>query len=293
MSRIKRLVRPEINSMNWKTAVTLLLTTVAGLTMAANAAVPAANPQALAPVDVVESEVAMAVAAKPEKESVKPVARKKEDVVVPALIDFEKKGCRPEYPRSALRNELQGRTTLAVTIAKSGRVAEVKVIGSSGHETLDDAVKTQLLSGSCKVTPGTINGVIQKTTKQVQYLWKLDADDRAKKRQSTLVSTPEKSNALAVKNDDASIDFNLPGCKPEYPRASRRNEETGTTRLNVHVTEAGAISGVDVLVSSGFRGLDNAVRTQLLQGLCKVQPAVQDGKVVAASMNVAYVWRLD
>ncbi|MBI3713260.1 MAG: M56 family metallopeptidase, partial [Burkholderiales bacterium] len=52
MSRIKRLVRPEDHSMNWKTAVTLIAATVAGFTLAANAAVPAASPQVAAPVEI-------------------------------------------------------------------------------------------------------------------------------------------------------------------------------------------------------------------------------------------------
>lgn len=287
MSRIKRLVRPEINSMNWKTAVTLLMTTIAGLTMAANAAVPAASPPVSAPVDSVESEVAMAVAAEPEKASAKPVVRKKEDVVVPAFIDFEKQGCRPEYPRSALRNELQGRTTLAVTIAKNGRVSEAMVLRSSGHDALDNAVKNQLLSPACKMKAGTVNGVPQKLTTQVQYVWMLDGIDSKKKAQM------EPAVQEALQNQRARVDFELLGCKPEYPRASLKNAEAGTTHMNIRVTETGAISEVNILESSGFRGLDNSVRNQLLLGQCKAQPAVQDGKAIASIANIKYIWKLD
>lgn len=293
MSRIKRLVRPEINSMNWKTAVTLLLTTIAGLTMAANAAVPAASPPASAPVELVESEVAMAVSLEPEKETVKSIAAKKADVVIAARIDFEKQGCRPEYPRVALRNELQGATRLAVAITKNGDVAAVKIVKSSGHEVLDEAVKSQLLSGACKMTPGKVNGELQKTTAHVMYVWKLDGDDRVKKSQSESLEKTAQGVKQSSQNQVARVDFELQGCKPEYPRASLRNAETGTTQLNIRVTETGAISEVNILASSGFRGLDNAVRNQLLLGQCKAQPAVHDGRVVASNTNIKYVWKLN
>ncbi len=287
MSRIKRLVRPEIHSMNWKTAVTLVASTVAGFTLAANAAVPVVSPQTIAPADFVETEVAVAAAAMPEKETTKPVVRKNTDVVVPARIDFEKQGCRPEYPRSALRNEHQGTTSLAVTIAKNGRVAGVKVLRSSGYDSLDNAVKNQLLSPACKMQAGTVNGVPQKLTTQVQYVWRLDGDD---KKQKTQVEIADKATE---QNQPAGVNFELPGCRPEYPRASLRNEETGTTHLSLHVNETGAISEVKILKSSGFRGLDNAVRNQLLLGQCKAQPAVEGGKMVASNANIQYLWKLD
>lgn len=283
MSRIKRLVRPEDHSMNWKTAVTLIATTIAGFTLAANAATPVASPQV--------AEAAMVATAIPEKEAINPVENKGEDVVISAHIDFEKKGCRPEYPRAALASKLRGITTLAVIIAKSGEVAEVKVLKSSGHEILDDAVKTKLLSGSCRVTPGTINGAIQKTTTQVQYVWMLDTDDSAKKNQLALAqgTAPTKPSTFRP----AKINFDAPGCKPEYPRASLRNEEQGITKLDVHITETGAIDHVQVLRSSKFEGLDNAVREQLLKGSCIAKPALNDGKSVASNAMVTYLWKLD
>lgn len=287
MSRIKRLVRPEIHSMNWKTAVTLVASTVAGFTLAANAAVPVVSPQTIAPADFVETEVAVAAAEMPEKETTQAVVPKKADVLVRARIDFEKDGCKPEYPRVALRNELTGISTLAVTIAKSGKVAQVKVIRSSGHEVLDNAVKDKLLSGACTQTPGTINGVAQATTTRVQYLWRLDVSDKKQKTQL------ESAGTATEQNQPAGVNFELPGCRPEYPRASLRNEETGTTHLSLHVNEVGAISEVKILKSSGFRGLDNAVRNQLLLGQCKAQPAVEGGKMVASNANIQYLWKLD
>lgn len=291
MSRIKRLVRPEINSMNWKTAVTLLLTTVAGLTMAANAAVPAVSPQASAPVELAESEVAMAVSLEPEKEIAKPAVSKKEDVVVRGRIDFEKPACRPEYPRSALRDELTGTTTLAVTISAAGNATQVKVIKSSGHVILDEAVKKPLLNPACVMQPGTVNGVAKQSVSQVQYVWRLDNDDKAKKNQLPLAqgTTPTVQSNIRP----AKINFDAPGCKPVYPRSSLRNEEQGVTNLSVHISDSGVINDVQVLKSSGFIVLDESVREHLLKGQCRAKPAAQGGKSVASITTVQYIWKLD
>ena len=89
------------------------------------------------------------------------------------------------------------------------------------------------------------------------------------------------------------IDFNVAGCKPEYPRASLRNEETGTVVLSVLIGADGAVSEVKIDKSSGFRGLDNAVRAQLMSGSCKYKPGTVDGKPQPTWTKVHYVWKLD
>ncbi|MFZ6846569.1 energy transducer TonB, partial [Undibacterium sp. RuTC16W] len=89
------------------------------------------------------------------------------------------------------------------------------------------------------------------------------------------------------------IDFNVPGCKPEYPRASLRNEETGTVVLLVAIGADGNVNDVKIEKSSGFRGLDNAVRSQLMSGACKNKPGTVDGKPQATTTKVQYVWKLD
>jgi protein TonB len=94
--------------------------------------------------------------------------------IVPAVINFEQAGCKPEYPRASLRNEETGTVVLSVVTGADGSVTEVKIDKSSGFRGLDNAVRTQLLSGSCKNKPGTVDGKPQATTTKVQYVWKLD-----------------------------------------------------------------------------------------------------------------------
>ena len=111
------------------------------------------------------------------------------------------------------------------------------------------------------------------------------------KTQQTAPSEPAKATGPVTV--PGVIDFNVAGCKPEYPRASLRNEETGTVVLSVLIGADGAVSEVKIDKSSGFRGLDNAVRAQLMSGSCKNKPGTVDGKPQPTWTKVQYVWKLD
>lgn len=192
MLRIKRLVRPEVQSINWKTAVTAVGVATVCIGFAANAAMPnyviegeklssksiSSSPIIESLVDATPTEVSIVDAEKlsevADNASNKSAKSNKKDVVKTAYIDFAKEGCRPEYPRAALRKELQGVSALKVRISATGAIQDVTIVKSSGHEELDDAVKNQLMSGKCINKPGTINGKPQQTTTRVDYLWKLD-----------------------------------------------------------------------------------------------------------------------
>ncbi|MDO8653279.1 MAG: energy transducer TonB [Undibacterium sp.] len=93
---------------------------------------------------------------------------------VPGVIDFKQAGCKPEYPRASLRNEETGTVGLSVLIGADGSIAEVKIDKSSGFRGLDNAVKAQLMSGTCKNKPGTVDGKPQPTWTKVNYVWSLE-----------------------------------------------------------------------------------------------------------------------
>lgn len=89
------------------------------------------------------------------------------------------------------------------------------------------------------------------------------------------------------------INFATPACKPDYPRAALRHEQQGTVDLAVQVDVDGSISAVEVLKSSSFPLLDNAVRDRLLAGYCKGEPGTVDGKAQVSRAKVRYVWKLN
>ena len=112
------------------------------------------------------------------------------------------------------------------------------------------------------------------------------------KTQAVAPETP-KAAAVGPVTVAGVIDFNAEGCKPVYPRASLRNEEAGTVVMSVLIGADGSVSEVKIDKSSGFRGLDNAVRAQLMSGSCKNKPGTVDGKPQQTWTKVQYVWRID
>ncbi|MYN07483.1 energy transducer TonB [Pseudoduganella aquatica] len=99
------------------------------------------------------------------------VAPTRAPVHVAAVVDAA--NCaKPDYPKSALRNGDSGAVTLALLIGTDGRVADSKIVKSSGFRDLDRAAQVGL--GLCRFKPGTIDGVPQQSWTRMQYVWNLD-----------------------------------------------------------------------------------------------------------------------
>lgn len=79
--------------------------------------------------------------------------------------------------------------------------------------------------------------------------------------------------------------------KPEYPRKSLRNEETGTVTLQFLIGLDGRVVESKIDKSSGSRDLDNAARAAL--SLCKFKPGTVDGKPQQSWTKMQYVWKLE
>lgn len=79
--------------------------------------------------------------------------------------------------------------------------------------------------------------------------------------------------------------------KPEWPKASLRNEETGTVTLSFLIGVDGRVTDSKVLKSSGFRDLDKAAVSGISK--CKFKPGLTDGKPEQAWMQMQYVWILE
>lgn len=94
--------------------------------------------------------------------------------IKPAVINFAKQGCSPEYPREALKIEAQGALELSILVSKTGKIIDVKVTKSSSHELLDNAVRDTLLNGICEAKPGTRNGEPTESNIKIGYVWKLE-----------------------------------------------------------------------------------------------------------------------
>jgi TonB family protein len=84
-------------------------------------------------------------------------------------------------------------------------------------------------------------------------------------------------------------------CAPtadDYPEASRRLNETGTTRVSFTVSPGGRLTAFGVVRSSGHLRLDFAALIKLAG--CRFQSAtLEDGTPTSATLEVEYVWKLE
>jgi protein TonB len=79
-------------------------------------------------------------------------------------------------------------------------------------------------------------------------------------------------------------------CKPNIPKASIRNGESGTVKLQLLVNVNGFISKAKVLETSGFRDLDRAAMIGFLG--CKAKPVLKDGAPAETWIDMQYTFKV-
>lgn len=114
----------------------------------------------------VNSEIAKTAAPAPA-----PAPAPAKSVHVAAVVDFST-CAKPEWPKASLRNEETGVVTLSFLIGIDGRVAESKIVKSSGFRELDKAAVNGI--SKCVFKPGTTDGKPEASSMQMQYVWTLE-----------------------------------------------------------------------------------------------------------------------
>ncbi|MFZ6766019.1 M56 family metallopeptidase [Undibacterium sp. Di26W] len=159
MSRIKRLVKPEVSTINWKAALAILGITTSCLAVYAQANVPVAAVAIVASTEISQQVMDAAKLANERDGDKKPI------------IDF--KDCRPEYPRASIRREETGVVQTSVLVASDGQILKAKVDRSTGFPDLDNAVTSALENCAVKAIPGQVKGENAMLWVKLQYVWKL------------------------------------------------------------------------------------------------------------------------
>ena len=143
MTRIKRLVRPDTQALNWKAAIPVL-GLAATLLSACASTVPVAE-HARMPLD-------------------------QESVKERAVVEFS--SCsKPVWPAESLKNGNTGAVTLAFLIGTDGKVKDSAVRKSSGFAPLDEAARVGI--EKCSFKPATVNGKPVEDWMMMQYVWTL------------------------------------------------------------------------------------------------------------------------
>jgi D-alanyl-D-alanine endopeptidase (penicillin-binding protein 7) len=141
MARIRRLVRPAPQALDWRAAIPVL-----GLILAC-----AASAHALATRDA----PTIATTAGPTR---------------PAIADFS--SCtKPQYPQADIAAGHEGTVTVNFRIDASGFVTDSTIVGSSGYASMDEAARSAL--HRCRFAPALRNGQPVSTWQPVQYIWTL------------------------------------------------------------------------------------------------------------------------
>ncbi len=94
--------------------------------------------------------------------------------------------------------------------------------------------------------------------------------------------------APAQTDRSAPTIVNYCACRPTYPKAAWRNEETGTVHIALEIGADGKYIGGEIRKSSGFRDLDRATLSALSK--CTFAAGRRDGKPVASSLIQTYRW---
>jgi D-alanyl-D-alanine endopeptidase (penicillin-binding protein 7) len=139
MARIRRLLRPSAQALNWKAAIPVL-----GLAVvcAASAHAPAGQRSTGTAAGLTRA----------------------------AIADF--KTCRkPEYPRADIDAGHQGTVKLGFMISASGAVTDSSITGSSGYPSMDEAARSAL--AKCHFRPALKDGKPLAQWTQVMYVWTL------------------------------------------------------------------------------------------------------------------------
>ena len=153
MARIRRLLRPGEQLVDWTAALPVL-----GLALAC-----ALGAHALKPAPA-STSVSAAAPAGVRPGTLHGLSRG-------PVADFST-CAKPEYPHADLRAGHQGTTTLAFLVEADGRVADSKVSRSSGYATMDEASRAAI--AECRFRPATVDGRAVAQWAKVQYVWTLE-----------------------------------------------------------------------------------------------------------------------
>ena len=136
MERIKHLLRPAPQALNWKAVIPMLGVALACMSIYAEAT------------------------------AADKAARKTQ-----AVVDFS--SCaKPVWPDGAIAAQRTGTVTLSFLVGADGKAKQSKVRKSSGHPDLDEASRTGI--EKCTFKPATLAGKPVEAITRMQYVWTLE-----------------------------------------------------------------------------------------------------------------------
>ena len=191
--------------------------------------------------------------------------------LLPPKISIEEESCQLSMERPPAIGRSPGLLLLSYMASVNGGLQSTQVAISSGDETFDREVQARLKTCRFLANPQT------------------RPDDQLQ----GLVAVPLRLSSAHEPNLKAAI-IDLKKCAPtknQYPAASARNGEQGTTTIRFHVKADDRLERAEIASTSGYPVLD-ATAVYLLSR-CQFSAATSStGERIPSTLNVEYVWRL-
>lgn len=161
-------------------------------------------------------------------------------------------------------------------------------LSSGATKKADDTLSRAMLINKnlgIRIPPeivGTINELVGKYRSEGQLQEAAALEIKRKE-----ISDDWPSSAWFAKKPE--IDFSV--CRPKYPTTALKYDLQGLVKTTVEVDIDGTPLAINVVKSSGWQVLDDALTSVIAQ--CNARPAARDGSPIRDSITIAYQWKID
>ncbi len=170
------------------------------------------------------------------------------------------------YPREAIAAGMQGTTTIAFTITVQGTVENVRVVGTSGYDLLDQTAV--MCAKAWRYSPAIAAGG------PIAVPWKAQV--------GFLLNRDDGSHPIAIGAPHV--------CTAKYPADAKAAHAEGRTEVSFVIGADGGVKNIAVTKSSGHKSLDSAFVACV--ETWRYTPAQKDGKPVEMPWQAAMAWTL-
>ena len=188
-----------------------------------------------------------------------------------------------KYPEEAYKNDIQGRVILQFTIAKDGKVKNVKVLRSSGSQLLDDEA-VRVVSMSPQWEPGKHNGKKVDVVFTFPVVFKLQGEESAAGAPMAFAEVEQKPS---FQSGEANAFTKWVFGQLKYPEEAIKQQVEGRVTLQFTIAKDGKVKDITVARSSGSQILDDeAVR------IVSMSPQWEPGKHTGEPVDVIFTFPL-
>ena len=158
---------------------------------------------------------------------------------------FWRKSPRPTFPREALRDSVEGRVVIHLSLAKDGSVTSAAILNSSGNAQLDAVAREKLLQWRARPDQLTPEILAKGRVEIVDF------------RQEPFRASvyPDRWGWFET---EKSMRYWMFAPFPSYPVDERYRHHTGTVMIQLRIGKGGIPEDIAVVASSGYPALDQA-----------------------------------